>query len=293
MLTRQKTVLAILERIGRPVRRTVLVKCAFLLRHQTCLRDDPTFYDFVPYKYGPFSFALYKELGALREHRHIVTRRAAISLGARAARPSGTWIGQLPPSHRLAVDIIASRYANMSRTALLRYVYQHYPWYASRSTLRHIGSPEATRPERARIAIYTAGYQGMSVDAFFDGLLRRGIRAILDVRANPVSRKYGFARRSLSRIAGRLGMDYHHLPALGIPSDQRSHLDDPDSYRRLLNWYENQILPGRQTEIEHVVRLLRLEPSVLICMEADANYCHRGRLASAASTRTGLPVCHL
>ncbi|MBE3070890.1 MAG: DUF488 domain-containing protein [Planctomycetes bacterium] len=291
MLTRQRTVLAVLERVGRPVPRTVLVKCAFLLRHQTSLRDDHTFYDFVPHKYGPFSFALYQELGALREHRHIVTRRAGIALGA--ARPSGTWMGELPPEHRRAVDTIAARYATLSLTALLQYVYDHYPWYASRSTLRHIGAAEATRPEQAGIAVYTAGYQGRSVDAFFDMLLRRGIQAILDVRANPVSRKYGFARGSLSRIAGRLGVDYHHLPALGIPSDQRSHLDDPDSYRRLLDRYENEILPRKQAEIEHVVRLLHLKPSALLCMEADATYCHRGRLASAASTLTGMPVCHL
>ena len=66
MLRRQKTVLALLAEAHEPMTSTLLVKLVFLLRRETILRDDPVFYDFVPYLYGPFSFALYRELDCLQ-----------------------------------------------------------------------------------------------------------------------------------------------------------------------------------------------------------------------------------
>jgi len=123
--------------------------------------------------------------------------------------------------------------------------------------------------------------------------MRTGIKAILDVRANPVSRKYGFAKRSLSDIAEKLGLAYEHLPDLGIPSAQRGDLGDIDSYQRLLESYEHEILPQQTTEIDRLIGLLRQRPSVLICVEKDVRLCHRGRLAQAVAKRSGLPVKHL
>ena len=71
MLMRQRTILDLLTRIERPVTRTVLGKLVFLLRHETVLWHSPSFYDFVPYKYGPFSFTLYRELELLRQTGYV------------------------------------------------------------------------------------------------------------------------------------------------------------------------------------------------------------------------------
>ena len=141
--------------------------------------------------------------------------------------------------------------------------------------------------------IYTVGYEGRSVDRFFDHLLRSGMEAILDVRANPISRKYGFAKRSLSEIADRLGVVYHHLPKLGIPSALRGGAGDFNSHQRLLERYQYEMLPRQATEIDRLIRLLRQRPCALVCLEKDARQCHRGRLAQAASAKSGLPVKHL
>ena len=59
MLTRQKTVLSLLTQVGRPLSPTVFVKLVFLLRQETDLERDRSFYSFVPYNFGPFSFTLY------------------------------------------------------------------------------------------------------------------------------------------------------------------------------------------------------------------------------------------
>ena len=53
MLTRERIILRLLTQVAKPLSRTVLVKLVFLLRHETTLKDVPSFYDFVPYKFGP------------------------------------------------------------------------------------------------------------------------------------------------------------------------------------------------------------------------------------------------
>lgn len=57
----------------------------------------------------------------------------------------------------------------------------------------------------APIAVDTAGYEGKSIDMFFDYLLRQGIKTIVDVRFNPGSRKYGFSKKHFREIAKKSG----------------------------------------------------------------------------------------
>lgn len=293
MLTRQKVVLGLLDQMGSTVGRTVLVKLAFLLRQETALRDDPAFYDFVPYKFGPFSFALYHELQSLEHDGYVSLADDSFRLKDISRGLVREKVAELPWPAQCAVKSVVSKYGRMSQRPLVRDVYSRYPWFATRSELTDLLPPNMPSPVNARPAVYTAGYEGWSVDGFLNHLLESGIRAILDVRANPVSRKYGFAKRTLSDMAGRLGLGYRHLPELGIPSDRREDLGDFESYQRLFDWYEREVLPQRSAAIDQLVGLLRQRPSVLVCMEKDVRCCHRGRLAIAAERASGLSVKHL
>jgi uncharacterized protein YwgA len=65
MLNRQKLLLQLVRLAGGTVNRLVLTKWAFLVRHETSSRGGESFYDFVAYQYGPFSFGLYQEVEKL------------------------------------------------------------------------------------------------------------------------------------------------------------------------------------------------------------------------------------
>lgn len=293
MLNRQRLILALLARAGGPMSATALVKLAFLVREETEVGHDGTFYSFVPYRYGPFSFALYRELAALERDGYL--RRSEKRVWLNPERP-GLWeqeIGRLPAVQARAADEISEKYGRQSRGALIGSVYQRYPWYARKSELTEFVPVKLPEPPRLPIAVYTVGYEGRSVDAFFDGLLRAGIRAIVDVRANPVSRKYGFAKRSMQRIAEDLGLAYHHLPELGIASQHRADLSDYDSYQLLLDEYEQKMLPKRSSQVTRAIELLRQKPSALLCVESDVRCCHRSRLANRVASQSGLGVVHL
>lgn len=292
MLKRQKTLLQLLEFAGRPLTHIELVKAAFLLRQETVLSRERTYYDFVPYRFGPFSFALYRELRALERDGYILDDDRSVRLNDRMRRESQEKSSEIPCEWRSAIRRTVSEYLSGSQDELLRDVYQRYPWYTLKSELRRLIKQKPTT-QRAPIAVYTVGYEGKSVDGFFNAMLESGIAAILDVRANPISRKYGFAKKSMSEIATKLGLAYFHLPELGISSSDRSSLNDCDSYQRLLDRYEHEMLPTRSDAISVASDLVQKEPAALLCMERDVRCCHRSRLALAVGDETGLPVTHL
>jgi len=293
MLIRQKTVLSLLAQAGKPLSPMVFVKLMFLLRHETDLEKDLTVYDFVPYRFGPFSFVLYRELGSLRRNGYVTSEEDRIALRNRTRHLAAEKARELPVSVNEAVASVVARYGRLNQHALVRNVYARYPWYAINSELPEGRSASTVCPKKAPPAVYTAGYEGKSVDAFFNDLLRQGIEVVVDVRANPVSRKYGFSRKHFSDIARKLGLEYRHMPGLGIPSGARANLNGYASYQRLLERYESEMLPRLSGEIGEVARLMLERPAVLVCVEKDVRCCHRSRLAEAVSRENHLKVIHL
>ena len=288
MFTREKIVLKLLNQLHQPVSKTVFVKLVFLLRHETSLRNMSSFYDFVPYKYGPFSFTLYRELDRLMSNGYV--REVGDKL---APLPLVASVEPLTSLGKIAIRHVVGNYGNTSREAILEDVYRRYPWFALNSELsqRYFASIEP--PLEASPAVYTSGYEEMSVEAFFNRLLKQGIRLLIDVRANPVSRKYGFAGSRLRQFCERLGLSYRHEPSVGIPRGERSELNDLASYRRLFRHYEESILSAQPKKIAELGGIMSEIPSVLVCFEKDVERCHRGCLASYIAHESGLRVIHL
>jgi uncharacterized protein (DUF488 family) len=153
------------------------------------------------------------------------------------------------------------------------------------SAARNTATPSRT--------VFTAGYEGESIDQFLEKLAKAGIRRVIDVRNNPVSRKHGFSKAAFSRLCGQRRIDYVHLPALGIPSRQRRNLKTADDFQRLLAHYEQSILPAAEQAKAVAIQCLREKTSVLVCFEADPAACHRTRLAKAIAKDAGCEIHHL
>ena len=149
-----------------------------------------------------------------------------------------------------------------------------------------------TRP-LAPLAVYTAGYEGLSIDGFLNMLVQHGITCLIDVRQNPTSRRYGFHKTTLSRLCGLLNIEYVHIPELGIKSQYRRDLKTLSDYRALFKQYTAATLAAELDSIDEVTKLITEKPSVLVCMEADPVYCHRSCLAKYIADKTFLPVKHL
>jgi uncharacterized protein (DUF488 family) len=293
VLRRQKILLTILHQSKRPISPIEVVKLAFLVRNESEIGESSSFYDFVPYKYGPFSFALYRELEGLQNNGYVEVSDASVRLSERLHTDALSKVRQLTERELNAVTRIVAKYSTMKANALVHDVYSRYPWFTLNSELTDIVPHSRPKRPKGRIAVYTSGYEGKSVDYFFDILLHAGVRRVIDVRFNPVSRKYGFAGSSLRRIGEKLGIAYSHMPALGISGEHRECLDDYDSYQKLLDRYAHTFLKKQEAALTILAVMLRQLSSVLVCMERDVECCHRGRLAIEMASRTSLPIVHL
>jgi uncharacterized protein (DUF488 family) len=285
MFHRQKIVLHLLGAAERPVTHLELTKWCFLLKHESESRGGPAFYQFLPYQYGPFSFVLYREIQDLIDRGLVETADdKSWRLG------SGTKVEDYVPPKDAANDarLLAKRLRNWNLNDLINDVYDRYPSW----TVNSIRSPRGSR-KIADIEIFTAGYEGLQVDGFLNLLVEQGIQRLIDVRNNPISRQYGFHKSTLNRICSSLGIEYVHIPQLGIASRYRTDLNNQEDYDRLFEMYESDILPTETAAVERATELIRERPSVLVCMEGAPRCCHRSRLAETIACKTRLPVSHL
>jgi uncharacterized protein (DUF488 family) len=286
MITRQRTLLRLLQMEKGKVSKLRLFKLAFLFAKEESETPSSALYEFLPYQFGPYSFTLNHDLRSLEREgwlRVLGTEICAVrALDAETAKLDG----------RLARSIanIVTRYESASTDDLIADVYRRFPWYTAAA--RNQKRRRATIPT-ADCAVYGVGYEGMMLDGLLDLLLQAGIKQLIDVRCNPVARRFGFHRSTLERHCKDVGLSYVHLPELGIPSGWRQELDDMEAYERLFMRYEGEILPSNEAHVEIACRLVTASPSAFMCLEADAKCCHRTRLARVVADRTGLPMREL
>jgi uncharacterized protein (DUF488 family) len=134
--------------------------------------------------------------------------------------------------------------------------------------------------------IFTLGYQNLSIQQFIGKLESHSIRILIDVRKNPISRKAGFSKRSLSESLNKVGIEYYHFPELGVPSNKRKELVDGDraTYESLFNFYETDIVSQAMTTVDTIKELANENKRIaLTCFETDHNLCHRGKLSEIIS----------
>lgn len=285
MITRQKILLNFLSRSGGKVSRLNLVKWAFLFAREAETKHLATFYQFLPYKFGPFSFTMYHELD------HLIGEGQIAAISERDLKISSDIDSfDLEPTLHQQIDLIYEKYGNVSTSKLIDLVYSRYPWFTLNSERRE--RREVSRPIN-KPAVYTAGYEGYQIDGFLNLLLESGMRQIIDVRCNPVSRRYGFHKSSMSRLCNKLEIGYSHKPEVGIPSSWRKDLNNPADYQRLFDLYESELLPSQGKAVSEISSLVAGTPTALVCQEADPALCHRSRLARKISNITGLGIIDL
>lgn len=263
---RQRFLLAFVRQLQGSVTSTDLQKLVFLYT----MSEKTDFYEFIPYKYGSYSFQLAEDLDILRKDGYLCIESTSESSRIKA-------IGKYPIE--ASFEIAAER-----GNALIRKAYREYPYYAINSgiigklfhgeELERFNSAKQTCT-MTRQVLFTIGYEGKSIEAFVNTLIQNGIRLLCDVRKNPLSRKFGFSKGKLRHIIETVGIKYVHIPDLGIESDKRSSLDTVEDYKCLFNDYE-KTLPSLLPQLDQVYSLLCSHARIaLMCYEHEPEMCHR------------------
>lgn len=284
MLTRQKALLRLIANGGTHIGKTRLQKLAFLLRDE--ITDSPTsqVYQFVPYQFGPYSFTLSHELKSLESDGFIRISEQDIHL------LDGVQVPVVDKQLAYSIDTLSRRFAAVKTDVLVSTVYKRFPWYTCNARDK---AKRLAKPIHSPLAIYTVGYEGLMLEGLLDLLLQNGIERLIDVRANPVARRFGFHKSTLLRHCSDLNIDYVHIPELGIASSERAGLVGSKEFEALFCQYEAGTLKRELAAIARATSLIREKPSALLCMEADCTSCHRSRLAVRIREEIELPILEL
>lgn len=281
LFARQRLLLSLLDALGGTVANTDFQKLLFLYAQEW--ETEPS-YEFVPYQFGGFSFTSYADKRRLIEQDLLVADDQHWTLtaaGRTAAKQAGT-----SRLFRFAQAVSGKR-----GDALIAEVYRRHPWYATRSKIAERVLPHtadraaiaAARPAPQGPGLVTIGYEGRSLENYLNALLRDSVTLLCDVRRNPLSRKYGFSKSTLSKACEGVGIRYEHLPELGIASEERRELNDQADYDALFAVYERDSLPHQTAALAKIRGWIERDGQrvALTCYEAQPCQCHRHCVAEA------------
>jgi len=263
-------------------------------------QGESTPYDFIPHQYGAFSYESYADRRRLIKREYIAEDENNWILTEKGLRAvSGN------ACHVESIRKLTQQWSRMTKDALIAETYRRFPYFATRSnvaskilrddpaTLERI---EQARPKKGPLGLVTIGYEGRSLDVYLNLLYTNGVTVLCDVRRNALSRKYGFSKRTLESSCEKIGIQYQHLPQLGIASVERRDLLTRKDYDALFEKYRRTYLP-RQQDALNIIRswLAKGQRVALTCYERQPEQCHRHCVANALQkqAKTNFTLEHL
>ena len=279
MFYRRKILLALLEKFENGLERTRLQKLVFLISQR---QKEPN-YEFVPYKFGCYSYSLKADIDAM-------IKRGIINNTDNTYNPkeAKNYYNTLKGKDKLVLDEVVSTYGKMKTDTLIKHTYLNFPYHAINSEIATTLLPEKyliriedNRPKDNKTTLFTIGYEGISLEAYLNKLIQNNIKLLIDVRKNPLSMKFGFSKTLLKRYCGNLGIEYIHIPEVGIDSSKRLELNTQYDYDILFDDYKKTILKSTEDNQKQIIGLLKKYNRIaLTCFEADKCQCHRLHLAN-------------
>jgi hypothetical protein len=280
MFYRRKLILALLQAFDNQLEKLSLQKLLFLFTQQ---QGTPS-YDFVPYKFGCYSFSANADLKAmvtqasLSEEENFLTKK-----------DKADYISNLTDQDKKNLVSIKELYGGLSENDLMKITYLSHHYYAINSIkAKEVLSGQDyqkvldAKPKNGNVVLYTIGYEGVSLETYLNKLIKNDIRVLVDVRNNPMSMKFGFSKSQLKNYCNSLNIKYEHVPEVGIQSELRQQLKTQSDYDVLFEKYRKINLAKTLVYQERILKLLIEEKRIaLTCFEANICQCHRKHLAEA------------
>lgn len=286
MFYRRKILLALLQLFDGQLDKICLQKLLFLFTQ----RQAKSEYDFIPYRFGCFSYSANADITAM------VSKGILEEDEKRFEKIDKTdYLKQLKATDLKLLQEIKANYGRMSAMALMKHTYLNYPFYAIKSeaaesilTKEELEKVNKVKPKSNKTVLFTIGYEGISLEEYLVRLLKNDVKVLVDVRNNPLSMKYGFSKSQLKKYCASLDIEYLHIPEVGIQSEQRQELNTQDDYDKLFSQYCKYNLPKTANSQLHILHLLTKHKRIaLTCFESNICQCHRKHLAEAIEQLPG------
>jgi len=136
----------------------------------------------------------------------------------------------------------------------------------------------------------TIGYERAAFADFAAALVTAGVTAVIDVRAEPHSRRREFALKHLGPELAAYGIGYESWPELGTPAAGRAAAKRGDmaSFARIFD--EQLASDPAQAALDALLDRLTDETPCLMCYERDPAHCHRTLIVERLRGRAEIDV---
>ncbi len=284
MFYRRKIILSLIQLFNGDIDKMKLQKLLFIYSQ----RKQKSEYDFVPYKYGCYSYSANADL------KTMVKRELLNETENRFIKVDTTnYLNTIKTTDKEILTEVTSTYGNMSNDTLIKHSYINFPFYAIKSTIaKKILNKDLYKriqnsiPTQTTQKLFTIGYEGISIENYLNKLLKNNIKLLIDVRKNPLSQKYGFSKTTLKKCCENLDIQYIHIPEVGIMSNQRQSLETQADYDSLFDKYKTTTLKETASNQKEIIKLLsQFNRIALTCFESNIHQCHRLHLSEALKTQ--------
>jgi uncharacterized protein (DUF488 family) len=280
MFYRRKIILALIQLLGGELEKIRIQKLLFLYSQK---KKNPE-YEFIPYKFGCYSFSAKADLNTMVKNGSLLENENFF-----IKNNSDDFVKTLKIEDKKILIEVVQLYGTMNSNSLIKHTYINFPYYAIKSTIadkvldeKQLHKVISLKKETDETILFTIGYEGVSLEKYLNKLVSNDVKLLVDVRKNSLSMKFGFSKSLLKKYCESLGIEYIHIPEVGIKSDQRQELNTQQDYDALFEVYKNTTL--RETDVYQakIIELLsKYKRIALTCFEADICQCHRKPLAEA------------
>lgn len=280
MFYRRKVLLALLQSFEGQLEKIALQKLLFLLTNK---QENPA-YDFIPYHYGSYSISANADLIAM-EGKQIICK---VNKSYKKLDDLD-YFSKLILTDQIALREIEKNYSNLNSNQLMKVTYEHFHYYAINSKTAETLLDKncykkvlSSKPKSDKTILFTIGYEGISLEEYLNRLIKNDVKVLVDVRYNPLSRKFGFSKNKLKTYCEALKIEYMHVPEVGIRSEYRKELKVQKDYDKLFEQYKDETLKTTEVQQLELLKLLEGKKRIaLTCFESEINKCHRNHLANA------------
>lgn len=280
MFYRRKIILALIQLLGGELEKIRIQKLLFLYSQK---KKNPE-YEFIPYKFGCYSFSAKADLNTMVKNGSLFENENYF-----IKNNPDDFVKTLKVEDKKILSEVVQLYGNMNSNSLIKHTYINFPYYAINSTIadkvldeKQLEKVISSKKEVNETILFTIGYEGVSLEKYLNKLVSNDVKLLVDVRKNSLSMKFGFSKSLLKKYCESLGIEYVHIPEVGINSDQRQELNTQQDYDALFEVYKKTTLKETDSYQTKIIELLtKYKRIALTCFEADICQCHRKPLAEA------------
>lgn len=280
MFYRRKIILALIQLLGGELEKIRIQKLLFLYSQK---KKNPE-YEFIPYKFGCYSFSAKADLNTMVKNGSLLENENYF-----IKNTSDDFLKTLKIDDKKILIEVVQLYGTMNSNSLIKHTYINFPYYAIKSTIadkvlneEQLEKVISSKKESDQTILFTIGYEGVSLEKYLNKLVSNDVKLLVDVRKNSLSMKFGFSKSLLKKYCESLGIEYIHIPEVGINSDQRQELNTQQDYDALFEIYKKTTLKETDSYQAKIIELLsKYKRIALTCFEANICQCHRKPLAEA------------